>query len=234
MTLTENEEPEIYNQLNRVLRAKPGDKIVLQPDAGSLPVYQYEFDIMDMGKRELKLGFAGMKENLNELNGKLTLVLCVPNRPDKLDFIVQKAVELGVGGIILVEGDFSQFKHQIKLERLEKIIREATEQSERALRPQIEFAGKLRNYIAGLDKTVIKTFYTALERHENKTLTAMLPELGRPESACLLIGPEGGFSPQEIELINTAGIKTFSLGRRILRMETAAILSLGIMASVLE
>ncbi len=234
LVMSEKEEPEIYSQLNSVLRAKAGDRVILQPYCDTLPAYAFEFTVKEIGRRELKLEFIAAGENNNELTAHLRLALCVPNRPDKLDFIVQKAVELGAAEIILVEGEFSQFKHQLKPERLQRIILEAAEQSERALVPQISIGGKLKEYLREIKADETENFYVALERENSKRLMDMLPELRTKKQVSLLVGPEGGFSGDEIKTIKALGLKNFSLGKRILRMETAAILSLGMIGAAVE
>jgi 16S rRNA (uracil1498-N3)-methyltransferase len=186
-------------------------------------------------KKEIMLRFIKRTENVNEPRTGLTLMLCLPNKPDKLEFILQKAVELGVSRIILLEGDFSQMKHNLRSDRLEKIMTEASEQSERALVPQLIIAGKLKNYLKGLTHQELKNICVAMERdilgQERETALSLFRRLSSASEISILIGPEGGFSDEEKNLITDAGLKCFSLGKRILRMETAVILSLGFAAS---
>lgn len=231
--MTAAEEPEIFSQLTKVLRARNGDGIIIQTTPVQPPFFQYEFIIEELRGKELVAALTTKSPNENELSYELNLLLCLPNRPDKLDMILQKAVELGASKITLLEAEFSQFKHQIKAKRSNKIMQEAAEQSERAIVPKLVMGGTLKKYLSALDKDFLRQTYVAMEREENKTVLDLAENAAKgSESANLLIGPEGGFSESEKNLIKELGIECFTLGKTILRMETAAILSLGIFALV--
>lgn len=237
--LGEKLEPEIFFQLSKVLRVKVGDKVVLLPSAQGAAVFEYHYVVGDVQKREIILRLEQKSANENELDFELGLILCLPNKPDKLEFILQKAVEIGAIKIILVEGEFSQMKHNLRLDRLQKILSEAAEQSERAVIPGLEIAGKLSNYLSGLSADGRSNVAVAMERMEEsngdesgvKKGAAKFLQIRTGATVHILIGPEGGFSENEKSLIPKLGLRTFSLGKRILRMETAAILALG-MASM--
>lgn len=240
-------EADIFNQLTRVLRIKAGDKIVLVGENG----FEFSYETVSAHKKNVELKFLNKNKNENEPGFNLGLILCLPNKPDKLAMILQKAVELGVSEVILVNGDFSRMKHDLKEERLMKIMKEAAEQSERALIPQLLIKGSLVDLLEsdwGIKESA--SIYVAMERAENKSLFEVLRNnlgkcagenengtgnsgsggRGDSESIYILVGPEGGFSENEKLLIEQKGLKTFTLGKRILRMETAAIVSLGIAA----
>lgn len=269
--LRESDEPEIFYQLNRVLRAKNGDEVKfggikqtvsgfsliadsMESLAGINCFFDFLYQIEEIRKKEIQLRFVKKIMNSNELGMALKLVLCLPNRPDKLEFIIQKAAELGVSDIFLVKSDFSQMKHELRFERLQKIMVEAAEQSERAVVPSLHFEDQLsfanpQNDVPSknsssqapvlksfLEKTganspqKLSTLWTAMERSDAKetlSLPSLLQKNKQLLELSLLIGPEGGFSLTEKELMQKLNITCFSLGRRILRMETAAIVSLG-------
>ena len=220
LLLNDENEPEICNQLVKVLRAKPADGVILMARKESEPFTEFEYEIENAHKKEVSLSFKGQSENSNELPFKLGLILCLPNRPDKLELILQKATELGVSDITLVSADYSQMKHGLRMDRLINIITEAAEQSERAKLPKVLEQGKLKDYLeerADADKIAV-----AMERGCGDAMEVL------QEKKVILIGPEGGFSDDEKGQIKSLGHTTFSLGKQILRMETAAILSLGI------
>jgi 16S rRNA (uracil1498-N3)-methyltransferase len=242
--LLENIEPEIFFQLAKVLRVRNGDEIVLIPVLQNPPYFEYKYVVESTDKKDIVLRFMEKTENTNEPEKSLSLMLCVPNKPEKMEFILQKAVELGAKRILLLEGDFSQMKHTLRADRLEKIMAEAAEQSERAIIPEIVSAGKLKNYLKALPKEELKNIFVALEREcgatgdsgakgdseANKRKSAedvFGGGLSGAQNISVLVGPEGGFSNEEKALIYDLNITCFSLGKRILRMETAAILSLG-------
>ncbi len=235
-------ESEIFNQLVRVLRIKPGDKIVLIGKNG----IEFEYETVSAHKKNVELRFLSSRENENETDFKLGLILCLPNKPDKLTMILQKAVELGANEVILVNGDFSQMKHELKEERLARVMKEAAEQSERAFIPELAIMGGLADLLeSDWCKKESASIYVAMERANANSLFEVLGARGEKaagergasekrtdhnESIFILVGPEGGFSENEKRLIEQKGLATYSLGKRILRMETAAIVSLGIVA----
>jgi 16S rRNA (uracil1498-N3)-methyltransferase len=214
-------EGEILNQLGKVLRVKAGDEVVLIPPGQSPPYYEFHYEVGSAHKKEVVLKLRDKIDNKNELEFGLELVLCLPNKPDKLAFMLQKAVELGVSKITLVQGKFSQMKHELREDRLKKIMKEAAEQSERAYVPDLATGGKLIEYLDGN----IGRLLVAMEREDSESLQEVVKGISGDLS--VLIGPEGGFSDDEKKSVRAHRLKTFTLGTRILRMETAVILALG-------
>lgn len=236
-------EEEIVFQLAKVLRVKTGDHVTLVPGGQRAPYHEYVFETAAATKHSVSLTKKSVITNKNELGFPLELLLCLPNKPEKLEFIIQKAVEIGVSGIRLFESDFSQMKHQLREDRLRKILIEAAEQSERAVVPELVVAGSLKKFLERNADSGTKNIFVAMERLDQ----AAVPEAagsrsvevksGNPFGGSdksfgtgVLVGPEGGFSDDEKKLMAGRSLKTFSLGKRILRMETAAIVSLGLAA----
>lgn len=254
LRLTEKLEPDIFYQLVKVLRVSPGDKVVLMAASSAATVVnagvghttgeeamnrgdEFLYEVESAQKKEIVLRFKERAKNQNELDFRLELLLCLPNKPDKLEMILQKAVEIGAAAVTIVEGDFSRMKHNLRNERLAKIMTEAAEQSERAYVPELAVKSGLRAYLSGLGEEEKSRIFVAMERGAD---TLGLPVLLTRRKAAsvhkgtdvtILIGPEGGFSPEEKAMIEKLKFPCFSLGRRILRMETAAIVSLGMAAS---
>lgn len=228
--LNAQSEPEIIFQLSTVLRAKAGDNVVLLNNGNTT---ECKYSVLEANKHHVKLEFMESKKNENELDFELNILICLPNKPDKLDFILQKAVELGATGITLLESDFSQMKHHLKPERIQKILIEAAEQSERAKITDFIIGGKLDQYLK--KHAHHEQILVAMERMNKNTNTYELfkDQIKKYSSISLLIGPEGGFSEKEKNLINDLQLNCFSLGKRVLRMETAMIASAAII-SILE
>ncbi|MEZ4086900.1 MAG: RsmE family RNA methyltransferase [Candidatus Gracilibacteria bacterium] len=234
VTLSGNVEPDVVEQLGKVLRAKVGDEVVLLPvggvDGGGVEGraarFEYVYEIASAHKKGVELTYVKKVENQNELNFGLELVVCLPNKPDKLSLILQKAVELGATRLVLVNGDFSQMKHGLREDRLVKIVKEAAEQAERATVPEVVIGGDLRDFVGDAPGGLL----VAMERADNKSLPEVLKSVDAHVPISILIGPEGGFSDEEKALIEELGLTCFSLGKRVLRMETAAIVSLGMTA----
>lgn len=235
LAFTEELETEIFFQLSKVLRVQMGDTVVLLPALTNGTAHEYFFEVVDISKKMISLKLNRVVENTNELPFQLGLVVGLPNKPEKLEFIIQKAVEIGVTHITLVEGDFSQMKHQLRLDRLQKILVEAAEQSERGRVPELIVAGKLSLYLQNLKDAEKKQLYVAMERlgQEESSLPKLLLEHKPAEQIHILVGPEGGFSEAEKKLITELSLTCFSLGKRVLRMETAVILSLGVVPLLL-
>ncbi|MDD5461981.1 MAG: 16S rRNA (uracil(1498)-N(3))-methyltransferase [Methylococcales bacterium] len=145
------------------------------------------------------------------------------SRGDRMDLSVQKAVELGVNHItpLLTERCVVQFKGEKKPQRLlhwQKILQHAAEQSGRTVLPELTEIEHLQNWVG--DQRGLKVF---LDPYAVTSLSDITPKDMR---VTLLTGPEGGFSGQERDIAKAAGFTPISLGRRILRTETASLAAL--------
>ena len=171
----------------------------------------------------------------HELNGYVRLLYCLP-KGEKTDLVIQKAVELGCSEIVLINSERSIAKitkenKEKKIIRFNKIIKEASEQSKRTklckLNDVIDFKD-IAKYPA--DFSLI-----AYENTEftSKDLIEILPSL-RDKSINIIIGAEGGISKKELEIAKNTGYREISLGKRILRSETACIFILSILSLYLD
>lgn len=173
-------------------------------------------------------------DNDVELKEEITLLFAL-TKGDKIDLVIQKATELGVSKIALIESERSVVTYQgkdteKKIVRFEKIIKEASEQSHRLKIPQILGIFDLKN----LPLQVMSDLnYVAYECDASQVET-MFSGITKGKSISLLIGPEGGFSELEIKMLTEKGFIRTSLGKRILRAETAAIYGLSVLGYILE
>lgn len=155
---------------------------------------------------------------------KITLMQGLP-KADKLEWIVQKATELGVYSILPVEMARSIArigeKEEKKRERYQRIALEAAKQAGRAHIPELLPALRFQDAIKALRGTV----YVAWEDESSLRLSQAIAE-DQPREITIVIGPEGGIAPEEIEQLVASGAKTVTLGRRILRTETAGLCAL--------
>ena len=171
----------------------------------------------------------------SELPYSISLFVALPAKSDTLSHIIQKATELGVDSISLIKTEFTQLRHPVNLQRLQKIAIEAAEQSGRGAIPIIFDNTKisLKNFLQKKPKNLI----VALER-DNSTLLRqdiLNKFINKKQSyISVLIGPEGGFSQVEKELFQQSAVLTFTLGKIILRMETAVISALSIINFLLS
>ena len=214
--------------ITKVMRMSVGDEFEINVD-GDLKIAKlsstnpFKFEVI----KEIN-------EN-HELNGYVRLLYCLP-KGEKTDLVIQKAVELGCNEIVLVNSERSiakitEDKKAKKLIRFNKIIKEASEQSKRSklckLADVISF-NEIVNYPA--DFSLIAYENTQFTSND---LISILPSL-KGKTINVIIGAEGGISKKEIEIAAKAGYKEISLGKRILRSETACIFILSILSLYLD
>lgn len=167
----------------------------------------------------------------SEPSVKITLYQGLP-KGDKLELIIQKAVELGVYRIVPVVtarsiAKMSERDHK-KVARWQKIADEAAGQSGRGILPQVDTPITFKQAAAEMAQTKTVVFY---ECGGNK-LTAIAPTL--ESEVAIFIGPEGGIAPDEIELLQAGGAVLATLGPRILRCETAPIAALAALMALTD
>lgn len=139
----------------------------------------------------------------------------------KMESVVQKCSELGAVEIVPVQTQYSEISaadYQKRLPRLQKVAREAVKQCGRAVVPRI---GEPRRLLT-CDFSAYSLTLCAYEAEDHTGLKSALGLYNAPESVALVIGPEGGFAPHEIEALRQNGVVPVSLGPRILRTETAS------------
>lgn len=207
------------NYIFNVLRFKIGNSIIVSDGKGK----SFKAKIIDKNKLEI------IEEDKKDIEDPFSLILCQALlKGEKMDIIIQKATELGVKKIIPFVSERCILKNTNKIERWRKIAKEASEQSGRNFVPEISDLTNFENLINKIDNGLL--FW---EKEEN-SLISLIKELDISKPIFLLIGPEGGFSEKEILNARETGIKTASLGRRILRAETASIVSLSILNFLLQ
>jgi 16S rRNA (uracil1498-N3)-methyltransferase len=209
---------EPLRQIGYVLRLKPTDRIIVLDNSG----WEFEVEIEHITK-EQALGKIITKETgRGEPRIKIRLYQALL-KSDKFELVLQKGVELGVTEFIpfISERCISRKESASKIERWGKIIREAAEQSERLvlplLHPLISFDEACRS--------VKQPAFLLWEEEKNETLKQTLqnPPFKNASELSLFVGPEGGFPESEKELAKHHGIAIATLGRRILRAETAGL-----------
>ena len=135
-----------------------------------------------------------------------------------MDNILQKATELGVSKIIPIVSERTEVK-ELNIDRAKKIVIEATEQSNQLVPPEITDVIKLKDFLKNFNETS-KLLFADVNTKDN----LKIEDLKNFKSLCILIGPEGDFSPVEREFIlQNRAVKPFTLSRNILRSDTAVI-----------
>lgn len=150
----------------------------------------------------------------NELDCDITCIMALIKN-DKFELCVQKLVELGVKRIVPYQAYRSvvKSKDDKKVIRIKKIVKEAAEQSHRNIIPEVTDVASIKD----LNKYLSKSNYICFESEKN------IVDIDVKDSITYIIGPEGGFEDSEYKKIVDLGFESISLGKRILRAETAAI-----------
>lgn len=241
-----------YNHIRNVLRMHPGEEISVGTGNDD-DEYRCEIERFEDAAVICKLMF--IKPSGVESPVEMILFQGLP-KADKMEFIVQKCVELGVSGIVPVECKRSVVKldagkAKARIERWQKIAEAAAKQSKRAVIPEIYDIMSMKEAVTfsqdmeikmipyelseGMEAT--KEVFENLKKVVRNCSRLPLPE-NNPEAdeekktlaqqtkkarVAIFIGPEGGFDEEEVAMANEAGIVPFSLGKRILRTETAGL-----------
>lgn len=212
--------------LRKVLRLKPGDHITVFDDSGR----EHEAAIRSLGGAQGRIEILHSFEAQRESPLQITLAVGL-TKGDKLDFVVEKATELGVQTIIPFSSAFSvpkldERKIAARTERWQKIALSATKQCGRTRVPEIGPLCVLQELLARSQPQSVKLFFW--EKEAERSLRQWREKYSSAQTVMLTIGPEGGFSADEAELARRCGFELAHLGRRILRAETAALTALSL------
>ncbi len=211
--------------IKRVLRLSIGDKIIVCDSAGT----DYTATISMIADKHIECNVINSVKNDTESNIKVTLYQALP-KASKMEFIIQKTTELGIVRVVpctlsrcVVRLDGKDAAK--KVERWQKISDEAAKQSGRGIIPEISPVMSFGDAVEEMQKSDL--CFVPYESAEDIRLKPVLNSTPA-KTIGYMIGPEGGFSPEEAEYLKNRGIPLVSLGKRILRTETAgmAVLSM--------
>ena len=220
------------NHIKNVLRMKLKEEILISSGEDK----EYTCYIEEISEEEILAHIMYVQEAGYELSSKIYLFQGLP-KSDKMELIIQKAVELGVHQVIPVASKravvkLDKKKEEKKLTRWQAISESAAKQSKRSLIPKVSEPVSYKEAVAYAMKLDQKLVPYENERGMAATREAV--EAVRPgESIGIFIGPEGGFAPEEIEAVK-GEMKLISLGSRILRTETAGFTTLAILMYHIE
>ena len=205
----------------KVLRLKAGDTIQLCDGNGK----ECEAVIRSIAADAVVCETKKWVASESEPNTRVTIYQCLP-KAGKMETILQKCVELGADRFVPVQSErcvaVLKPPYDGRIERWQRVCEEAAKQSRRGRIPVVEQPRTL-------NRLSFESFSLVLVAYENEhtvSLKAALKSASCTDSIALLIGPEGGFSEQEIDWLVSQGAKTVSLGPRILRTETAGMAAL--------
>lgn len=211
--------------LSRVLRLQPGDACVLFNGDGS----DYAARITGVGKRSIEAEVLRAHAVDNESPLRMTLIQGIA-RGEKMDWILQKATELGIAAIVPVASERSEVKLDAeraakRLAHWRSVVVAACEQSGRARVPDVAVAQPLQAALSGLSAAT----RLLLDPEATQSIAGLQQAL---DDGCVLaVGPEGGWSPRDREILREAGFSGVRLGPRILRTETAGIAAIAALQS---
>lgn len=201
----------------RVLRMKSGDEIELVDGRGGL----YRCRIVNAHSKKTEVEIVQKVELPPVWPMDITVAVAPTKHLDRMEWLVEKLVEIGVNRIVPVRCARSERK-DIKIERLEKIAVSAMKQSLKAVLPEISEMTPVKHFIDGLDAGMQKFIAYCDDAVERR----LLAKEYRPASpVAVLIGPEGDFAPDEVSYAIDAGFVPVTLGDNRLRTETAALVA---------
>ena len=213
-----------HHHLRNVLRTRQGETVRIIDGKGN--VYTAQLLETHNEARILSHEFHAV------ISPKLTLFQALPKN-DKMELILQKTTELGVTQIVPLHSEYAlQKPSQNRYERWHRVLISATKQSERAWLPELCNAQEFDGSLSQLDRFSRCLLLTPHRDQELQVqhIQTVLRETSRPASIALFVGPEGGFSDQEITRAITSGCTLVTIGRNILRTETAAIVAVAVTA----
>jgi len=226
------------NHIKNVLRMKEGDElnVVIEGDSNE---YRCGIDSFEEDRVNLTVRF--VKESDVELPSKIYLLQGLP-KGDKLELIIQKAVEMGVHEIIPVSMKRSVVKlddkkSKSKTTRWNGISEAAAKQSKRRIVPIVTEPMSLKEAIAHIESEGVDVRLVPYELADHDTINKtreIISSIKPGSSVAILIGPEGGFDESEINEARTLGFNEITLGHRILRTETAPLMVLSWLVYFLE
>ena len=221
------------NHIRSVLRMKPGEEILISSRAGG----DYHCAVEEIGQDEVRTSIMWKEALGRELSCPIVLFQGLP-KGDKMEMVIQKNVELGVHAIVPVSMKrcvvkLDEKKAQAKQKRWQQISESAAKQAKRGIVPEIL---PVMSFTRALDYA--KDFEQKLLRYECAVGIAgtrrILSGIQPGQKVAVFIGPEGGFDEKEVEEAKKAGFQVLTLGRRILRTETAGMMLLSVLGYLLE
>ena len=222
------------NHIKNVLRMKAGEEFTVSVNGNA---GEYKCAVSGYTDDTVICDILSVNETGNELPSKIYLFQGLP-KSDKMELIIQKAVELGAFRIIPVEMKRSVMKLDPKktpdkIKRWQAISEAAAKQSKRSIIPEISMPVSFKEALNEASNLTHKLVpYECAEgiAHTREVLDKVKPG----DSVAIFIGPEGGFDESEIELAKSSGFEIITLGKRILRTETAGLVVLSILMMKLD
>ncbi len=211
------------NHMKNVLRMKPGEEFLVSNGQDDL---EYHCTIEEFSWDQVLCQILFVKEANVELSGKIYLFQALP-KADKMELIIQKAVELGAYQIVPVATKrcvvkLDEKKARAKVQRWQEIAKAAAKQSKRAVIPEVTEPMSLEKALKLAEELDVRLIPYEMAEGMQET-KRLISQIHSGQSIGIFIGPEGGFDPKEIEGAMAHHVLPITLGKRILRTETAGL-----------
>ena len=221
------------NHIKNVLRLKTGDSLLISSGDN----IDYTCHIAQINEEHIRADIDSVDERGRELTSKIYLFQGLP-KADKMELVIQKAVELGAFEVIPVAMKRSVVKldakkAESKVKRWNAIAESAAKQSKRSILPQVSDVVTFAQAVKMAENCQIKLLPYECADGMEKT-KRLIENITPGQDIAVYIGPEGGFDLDELELAKEAGCEIITLGKRILRTETAGMMLLSVLMYHLE
>ncbi len=218
-----------FHHLSNVMRSRIGERVCLFNGDGAF----YFGNVKTIVKKYAEIEITDKTESENEPTIMLSVYQALA-KGDKLSLVMQKITEIGASELCLFESKFCDVKSNThKQERMDSIAVSAAKQCGRATITKTQGIFSIKQVAEKIKD--FDAFYVAYENKDGLTLAAdLIKNKNTLKNVAIMIGAEGGFSEEEITLLENSGAKIVSLGKRILRTETAAIASSSVIMQILE
>lgn len=202
----------------KVLRKKQGDLIQVTDGKGGW----FHCEITQPNPKSCEVRILSSEYEYQKPQREIYLAICPTKNSDRIEYFLEKSTEIGISGVFFLKTQ-NTYPKRINLERLEKIVVSAMKQSLKAYKPVLS------------ELTDFKKFIKENISFENKSIAHLaensedIIEMPMSEKMLVLIGPEGDFSKEELELAHTSGFKNITLGKSRLRTETAGVFAVTVL-----
>lgn len=223
-----------YHHIKNVMRMKTYDKVYLSTNSDDC----YIAEIIDINEEEVVLNVIEIINRKVELPSEVVIAQGLVRR-EKTEEVLRRITELGASGFVQVAMERSivkvkDYSKNDKIDRMKKIVKEASEQSHRNKIPVVYDLLSFKNFINNFKDYDIKLYaYEESGRANEKSFKTVIKN-AHNKKMIILVGPEGGISDNEVKILNNNGFQSIGLGPRILRTETAPLYIMSAISYELE
>lgn len=221
---------DLIHQLTKVLRFQSGEKVILLNNSD----YEFVVELRDFSSKKIVGKVLNKKFCETEMPVRLVIAQAILKNMERIEWLFQKGTELGVSAFMPLITDRTERKVLGKEERLQRILKEAAEQSGRGKVPNLLEARKFEKiFLSDAGERIVVVPHPGAEQKFSDFCKKKLMKDGLKEIV-ICVGPEGGFTHREIEIAKSNGAHLVSLGNRILRAETVGMVMAMIVAAALD